>query len=217
MDTCSTTQMAQILVKHWRYRGISRTKLIWTPIGRIGMGKTIRGSSCWTWMGKTTKLSMSICSLRTGFFIGLCGWQKWLERSRVWLPCGRNSWKLWSWRTNLVSWPLCILGCTRRECKPIDIIIGEFSKVFESRISAGSTGQIPGWEKPHAKTVAWSYDMEGHAGKCAGRYCDLANKTVAQLYKVASLCLDDHQFKQEELESLGELSQVCSQTVIKCL
>ena len=109
------------------------------------------------------------------------------------------------------------LGCTRRECKPIDIIIGEYTKVFESRISAGSTGQIPGWEKPHAKTVAWSYDMEGHAGKCAGRYCDLANKTVAQLYKVASLCLDDHQFKQEELESLGELSQVCSQTVIKCL
>ena len=34
--------------------------------------------------------------------------KKWLERSRVWLPCGRNSWKLWSWRTNLVSWPLCI-------------------------------------------------------------------------------------------------------------
>ena len=109
MDTSSTTQMAQILVKHWRYRGISRTKLIWTPIGRIVMGKTIRGSSCWTWMGKTTKLSMSICSLRTGFFLGLCGWhKKWLERSRVWFPCGRNSWKLWSWRTNFISWPLCI-------------------------------------------------------------------------------------------------------------
>ena len=29
--------------------------------------------------------------------------------------------------------------------------------------SAGATETLPGWEKPHAKTVAWSYDMEGHA------------------------------------------------------
>ena len=28
--------------------------------------------------------------------------------------------------------------------------------------------------------------------------------------KVSSPCLDDHQFKQEELESVGELSEVCS-------
>ena len=42
-------------------------------------------------------------------------------------------------------------------------------------------------------------------------------KKVEQLYKVSSLCLDDHQFKQEELESVGELSQVCSQMVLKCL
>ena len=26
-----------------------------------------------------------------------------------------------------------------------------------------------GWEKPHAKTVAWSHDMEGHAEKCVER------------------------------------------------
>ena len=37
------------------------------------------------------------------------------------------------------------------------------------------------------------------------------------LYKVSSPCLDDHQFKQEELESIGELSEVCSQIVLKCL
>ena len=29
-------------------------------------------------------------------------------------------------------------------------------------------------------------------------------------------CLDDHQFKQEELESVGELSEVCSQMVLQC-
>ena len=43
-------------------------------------------------------------------------------------------------------------------------------------------------------------------------------KKVEQLLcKVSSLCLDDHQFKKDELESVGELSKVCSQIVLKCL
>ena len=29
-------------------------------------------------------------------------------------------------------------------------------------------------------------------------------------------CIDDHHFKEEELKSLGELSKVCSQIVLKC-
>ena len=100
------------------------------------------------------------------------------------------------------------LRCTQRECKPNEIIIEEYTKMFESRISAGATEQLPQWEKLHAKTVAWSYDMEGHAQKCVERYCELANKKVEQLYTVSSPCLDDHQVKQEDLES-----QVGSQIV----
>ena len=68
--------------------------------------------------------------------------------------------------------------------------------MFESRISAGATEKLPGWEKPHAKTVVWSHDMEGHAQNCVERRCETANKKVEQLYKISSLCLDDHQFKQ---------------------
>ena len=84
-------------------------------------------------------------------------------------------------------------------------------------MSAGATEKMPGCEKPHAQTVVWSYDMEGHAPKCVERYCELANKKVEQLYKVSHPCLDDHQFKQWELESVGELSEVCSQIVLTCL
>ena len=80
-----------------------------------------------------------------------------------------------------------------------------------------SNRKLPGCEKPHAKTAAWSYDMEGRAQKCVERYCELANKKVKQLYKVSSPCLDDHRFKQEELESVGQLSESCSQIVLKCL
>ena len=72
--------------------------------------------------------------------------------------------------------------------------------------------------KPETNTVSsWSYDMEGHAKKCVERYCELANKTTQQFYKVATPCLNDHHFKDEENRSVGELSTVCSQIVLKCL
>ena len=59
--------------------------------------------------------------------------------------------------------------------------------------------------------------MEGHAKKCVQRYCELANKTTQQLHKVSTPCIDDHHFKEEEMKSVGELSQVCSQIVLTCL
>ena len=59
--------------------------------------------------------------------------------------------------------------------------------------------------------------MEGHAKKFVERHCELANKTTQQLYKVSTPCIDDHHFKEEEMKSVGELSQVCSQIVLKCL
>ena len=59
--------------------------------------------------------------------------------------------------------------------------------------------------------------MEGHAKNCVERYCELANRTTQQLYKVSTPCIDDHHFKEEELKSVGELSKVSSQFVLKCL
>ena len=39
------------------------------------------------------------------------------------------------------------------------------------------------------------------------------NSTVTQ---VETPCIDDHQFKEEEMGSVGELSHECSQIVLKC-
>ena len=80
-----------------------------------------------------------------------------------------------------------------------------------------ATEKLPGWDKPRAKKSAWFYDMEGHARKCVERYFELANKKTEQLYKVSHPCLNDHQMKKEELENNGELSEVCSHVVSKCL
>ena len=43
--------------------------------------------------------------------------------------------------------------------------------------------------------LSMSYDMEGHAKKCVELYCELANKTTLQLYKVSTPCIDDHHFQ----------------------
>ena len=87
--------------------------------------------------------------------------------------------------------------------------------MFESRISAGRTEKLPYSE--NFRISSWSHDMEGHAKKCVERFCELANKTAQQLYKVSTPCLDDHHLKEEEMKSVEELSQVCSQIVLKCL
>ena len=59
--------------------------------------------------------------------------------------------------------------------------------------------------------------MEGHAKKPVERYCELANRATHQLYKVATPCFDDHQFKEENVESVGDLSNVCSTIDQTCL
>ena len=109
------------------------------------------------------------------------------------------------------------LGCTQRECKTSEDIIENYKNMFGSRISAGANEKLPSWREPHANTITWSYDMEGHAKKCVEKYCELANITNQQMYKVSTSCLDDHHIKEEELGTVGELSNVCSQIVLKCL
>ena len=107
------------------------------------------------------------------------------------------------------------LGCTQRQCETSKDIVDNYRTMFESRISAGATEKLPCSE--NLCISSWSYDMEGHAKKCVERYCELANRTTQQLYKVSTPCIDDHHFKEEELKSVGKLSQVCSQIVVKCL
>ena len=83
-----------------------------------------------------------------------------------------------------------------------EITFEKHRKKFQSRIFAGATDKVPGWEKLHAKTVAWSYDMEGNAQKCVEGYCELANKTTEQLYKVRSPCMDDHLLSKRNMNQL---------------
>ena len=107
------------------------------------------------------------------------------------------------------------LGCTQRQCESSKDIVDNYRATFESEISAGGTEKLPCSE--NVRISSWPFDMEGYAKKCVERYCELANKTTQQLYKVSIPCIDDFHFKEEELKSVGELPKVCSQIVLKCL
>ena len=107
------------------------------------------------------------------------------------------------------------LGCTQRQCEVSQNIVDNYRTMFESRISAGGAEKLP-FPRNH-RISSRSFDMEGHAKKCVERYCELANKTTQQLYKVSTPFIDDHHFKEEEMKSVGELSHVCSQIVLKSL
>ena len=106
------------------------------------------------------------------------------------------------------------LGCTQRQCEISKDVVDNYRAMFESRISAGETKKLPFSE--NFCISSWSCDMEGHARKCVELYCELA-KATQQLYKVSTPRIDDHHFKDEEPKSVGELSKVCSQIVLKCL
>ena len=107
------------------------------------------------------------------------------------------------------------LGCTQRQCQISKDVVDNYRTMFESRISAGRAEKLP--FSQNLRISSWSNDMAGHAKKCVERFCELSNRTTQQLYEVSTPCIDDHHFKEEEMKSVGELSQVCHQIVLKCL
>ena len=110
------------------------------------------------------------------------------------------------------------LGCTQRDCKLNKKLVDERTQMFESLTSAGTKENMPGSGESSEKIAALFYDMEGLSKKCVERYCDLANRNLEQIHKVYTPCIDDHQFKKkEELQTVGELPNVCSRMFLKCL
>ena len=148
----------------------------------------------------------------------LCMWMtsNWLERNKILIRCGKYSIKKLIWENQHLSLIMKTWDALNVECEVSEDIVDNYRTMFDSRISAGRLEKLP--FPQNIRISSWSYDMVGHAKKCVERYCELANKTTQQLYKVSTPCIDDHHFKEEEeTKSVGELSSTYSQIVLKCL
>ena len=140
----------------------------------------------------------------------------WLERNKILIRCGKLLNKEVDLGEPTSFLDHVYLGCTQRQCEISKDTVDNYRTMFESRISAGGSEKLP--FPQNLRISSWSYDMEGHAKKCVERYCELANKTTQQLYKVSAPCIDDHHFKEEEMKSVGEVSKImlsnCSEMLI---
>ena len=180
------------------------------------MGKAIRESSIETWLGKKVpNWECLIVQREKGLFFSVYVDDILLAGKKQNID---PMWKVLNKEVDLGE-PTSFLdhenlGGTQRQCEKSKDIVDKYRTMFESRISAGGTEKLPFPQK--LRISSWSYDTEGHAKKCVERYCELANRTTQQLYKVSIPCIDDHHCKEEELKCVGELSKACSQIVLKC-
>ena len=106
------------------------------------------------------------------------------------------------------------LVCTQRQCEIRKDIVDNNRTMLESRISAGTTEKLQCSEICVFLRGPTTWRVMPR--ECVDRYYELANKSTQQFYKVSTPCKDDHHFKEEEMKSVRELSQVCSQIVLKC-
>ena len=216
LDTSSKTQTGPNHGQTLRSRGTSWTKPVWSPSSWIVMWKSIRRGFIRTLMGESADLEMSVRSSKTRIIlIGICGWHQ-------------NGWKEAEYGS---MWKKLMKNVDIEHIISRPRKFGMYSAWMQTKWNNCRTTQEDVW----FAYVCWSnwqstgmgvtsrehWSVVPRHGRtcstCVERYCELANKKVVQLYKVSSPCLDDHQFRQEELESVGELSQVCSQIVMKCL
>ena len=105
-----------------------------------------------------------------------------------------------------VAKPTAFLAKCSRDA--LNANVDKHRNMFVSLTRAGAVDELPDSGKVNANITEWSHDMKGHAKKCVERHCELANKNIEQLCKASTPCIDDHQFKKEELETAGDVSKL---------
>ena len=215
LDSSTTTQMAKIMVQYGRPSRFSWKEFCMVTFWQDYYVKGNFRKSCWSMAGRKFQIgNVSLCIVNKDYSY-LCMWitSNWLERQNL-----DPMWKLLHKEVGLGE-PTSFLdhvflSCTQRQCEVSKDIVDNCRIMFESRISAVWAEKLP--FPQNVRISSWCYGMAGHAKKCVEWYCELANKTT-QLDEVSTPCIDDHHFTEEELKSVGELANACSQIVLKCL
>ena len=178
LDSSTTTQNGQNHGQVQKTQSILLSEICTGILWQDCFGKgNLRKSYCNT-VGRRFPIRTAYSyTVKKGYSF-LCMWMtsNWLERNKSLIRCGKNSTKKSIWESKDIG--------------------DNYRTTFELRISSGGAEKISCSE--NLRISLWSYDMEGHAKKCVKRYCELANRTTQQLYKVCTPCIDDHHFKEAE-------------------
>ena len=106
---------------------------------------------------------------------------KWLERSRIWLPCGRNWWNIFI-LTNPTSFlDHVYLGCTQRKCTPNEDIVNQKREMFWITNFCWCHWKVSRLGNQLAqRRLRGPSTWKGMHKKCVERHCELANKKIEQ-------------------------------------
>ena len=169
-------------------------------------GKGNLRKSYWNMAGRKFQIGIVSLFIVKKDYSCLCVWKtyNWLERNKILIRCGKYSTKKSILENQLHS----------KTMPNKQRYSGQLQNHVWIANFRGRSREITIPE--NLRISSWSYDMAGHAKKCVERHCGLANKTTQQLYKVSTPCIDDHHFKEEEMKSVGEWSNTCSQIVLIC-
>ena len=202
----------------WKTQVVSSwAKSVWSSFGRTVMGKAIWENPIRARLGKSSKLGMF---LRTPpkrvILICVCWWNKIVRKeTKRWSDVETTQQRSRFGRTNIFPWS-CIPGMYSTTMWNKQRYCGQLqSHVWIANVRGENwknylTLQIfvflrgPTIWKVMPRNV-WNDIVSWQTGG------------LNQLYKVSTPCIDDHHFKEEELKSVGELSKVYSQIVLKCL
>ena len=197
LDTSAISQLAKIMVQYGRSSRSSWTTSVRSSFGRTLMRKAIRESSTKFGREKVPNWECLSGNREKGLFLSVyVDDVKLAGKTHIIYP----TWNVLMKDVDLGE-PTSFLdhvhfGCTQRVpnqqryCDELQkyVRIQDFRWGFEKLLISG---------KSDANISSRSCDMEGHAKKCAERYCELANEIIEQLDKVETPCMDDRQFKKK--------------------
>ena len=150
-------------------------------------------------MGEESELGMYVCSSETRVAsVSKCEWhQKLRVKCRIWLPCGKSWWKMWILMNPHHFMIMKIWDALNVIPNPMKQSLNSTQRCLSHVFLQKQLKNYMGGKTSLKDSCVVL--RHGDAKKCVERYSEF------------------HQFKQEELESVGELSEVCSQIVLTCL
>ena len=176
----------------------------------------------WNTLGKKFQTGTVICQSRQEDYSYPCMWtiSNWHPRQKTWNRLGEFSWKTLTWENQHHFLTMYIWIALKESVKSARTLW----RTTEVCSNPGFLLEPRKNYRPELQgnLMQKQYLLGPMTWKVTQRnvWKDIANlqiKRPQQLYKVATPCMKDHQFNEEENKSVGELSTVCSQNVLKCL
>ena len=109
------------------------------------------------------------------------------------------------------------LDCPQRECQISKYIVDNYRSMFEFQLVLWKSYQKLKLQGNLRHSVHGPMTWKVMRRTAWKDVANLRKKQLSNYTKVATPCMDGHQFREEEIGSVGEFSTVCSQIALKCL